>query len=80
MTHETSTSTSRPATSTRAVAVHSLRYKRVHWERVNLAVAHFVQKRPLKTRTALIKAPTLEESAIAYDVSVADIQQKLDEQ
>jgi hypothetical protein len=77
MTHETSTPASRPATSTRAV--RSLRYQRVTWERVNLAVAHYVQKRPLKTRT-LIEAPTLEELAIAYDVSVADIQQKLDEQ
>jgi hypothetical protein len=70
----TSTQTA-PATRT----VRSLRYKRASWERVNLAVAHYVQKRPLKTRT-LIEAPTLEELAIAYDVSVADIQQKLDEQ
>jgi hypothetical protein len=74
MTHEPSTSASRPATRT----VRSLRYKRILWERVNLAVAHYVQKRPLKTRTR-IEAPTLEELAIAYDVSVADIQQKLDE-
>jgi hypothetical protein len=83
MTHETSISASRPATSTRAVC--SLRYNRVTWERINLAVAHYVQKRPLKTRgrgrtPKLIEAPTLEELATAYDVSVADIQQKLDEQ
>jgi hypothetical protein len=77
MTHETSTPASRPATSIRAV--RSLRYKRVTWERVNLAVAHYVQKRPLKTHSGLIEAPTLEELAVAYDVSVADIQQKLDE-
>jgi hypothetical protein len=77
MTHEPSTSASRPATSTRAV--RSLRYKRVAWERVNLAVSHYLQKRPLKTRTR-IEAPTLEELAIAYDVSVTEIQQKLDEQ
>jgi hypothetical protein len=70
-----STSASRPATRT----VRSLRYKRILWERVNLAVAHYVQKRPLKTHGAPLEAPTLEELAIAYDVSVADIQQKLDE-
>jgi hypothetical protein len=63
-------------------AVCSLRYKRAPWERVNLALAHYYSKRPLKTRKApkLIEAPTLEELAIAYDVAVADIQQKLDEQ
>jgi hypothetical protein len=71
----TSTQTA-PATRT----VRSLRYKRVTWERVNLAVAHYVEKRPLKMRSLIIDAPTLEELAIAYDVSVADIQQKLDEQ
>ena len=69
----TSTQTA-PATRT----VHSLRYQRVHWERVNLAVAHYVEKRPLKMRP-LITDPTPEELAIAYDVSVADTYQKLAE-
>ena len=55
--------------------VRSLRYQRPDWERINLAVRHYVQKRPLWG----IKTPTLEELAIAYDVSVAGIQQKLDE-
>ena len=61
-------------------AVRSLRYKRVTWERVNLAVAHYVEKRPLKMRPLIIDTPTLQELAIAYDVSAIDIQQKLDEQ
>jgi hypothetical protein len=55
--------------------VRSLRYQRSDWERINLAVRHYVQKRPLWG----IKNPTLEDLAIAYDVSVADIQHKLDE-
>jgi hypothetical protein len=59
--------------------VRSLRCYKIAWERLNLAVAHYVQKRPLKAPT-LIEAPTVEELAIAYDVSVADIHQKLAEQ
>jgi hypothetical protein len=68
---------SQPATST--PTVRSLRYKRVGWERLNLAVAHYVEKRPLKTARPPIENPTVEQLAIAYDVSAADIHQKLAE-
>jgi hypothetical protein len=71
----TSTQTA-PATRT----VRSLRYHRVDWERLNLSVLHYVKKRPLKMRWGTITRPTPEELAIAYDVSVADIHRRLDEQ
>ena len=58
--------------------VRSLRYKRSLEERVSLAVRHHVQKKPLRLASKP-EAPTLTELAIAYDVSLVDIQRKLDE-
>src|SRR5262245_40160917 len=47
-----------------------LGHKRPDWERADFAAAHYVQRRP-------IEAPTLQQLAFAYRVSVASIQRAL---
>ena len=61
-----SSSTTTPVRTTRGYLGH----KRPAWERADLAASHYVQKRP-------IEAPTLQQLAFAYRVSVTTIQRAL---
>jgi hypothetical protein len=57
------------ATSTRTARGY-LGHKRPTWERADLAAQSYVQRRP-------IEAPTLQQWAFAYRVSVANVQRRL---
>ena len=63
-----------PADGTSATPARSVRgylgHKRPTWERADLAAKDYVQRRP-------IEAPTLQQLAFAYRVSVASIQCRL---
>ena len=54
--------------------------KRPAWERADLAAQAYVQKLPIEVSTPQqrrIENPTLAQLAIAYGVTVADIQRRL---
>jgi hypothetical protein len=78
MTHEPSTPTSRPATSARIVRGCRGRDCSAR-ERVERAARCYVNRLPLEVPglQQAIEAPTLEQLAIAYNVSVARIQRVL---
>jgi hypothetical protein len=63
-------STTRPSNGQPRVARGYLGHKRPAWERADLAAKAYAQKRP-------IEAPTLQQLAVAYRVSVTSVQRRL---